>query len=140
MTLDNKKTTKNTLTEMNEALSKLIKEKTFDKRITCSAAHEIANTTGTSPEDIGKQIDLMEYRLTKCQLGLFGYKNKKNLNPDIIITPKLNQKIDSAADDWKISCIACWDIAKDLDMHRLEIGSACEKKGLRIKPCQLGAF
>lgn len=126
--------------EIDDTLSKTIKEKAVDQKITCVIAHDIAKATGTCPADIGKQVDLVEYRLTKCQLGLFGYKNKKKLNPDIDITPELNQKIDAATNEGRISCLSCWEIAQNLDVHRLDVGSACEKKGLRIKPCQLGAF
>ena len=32
------------------------------------------------------------------------------------------------------------DAAKKLKIKRLDMGSACEKKNIKIKPCQLGAF
>ncbi|MBU1196834.1 MAG: hypothetical protein KKE62_15310 [Proteobacteria bacterium] len=142
MTHENKKdfAKKHPADEIDETLSKIITEKAVDQRITCHAAHDIAEMTGTCPADIGKQIDLVGYRLTKCQLGLFGYKNKKKLNPEIDIPPELNQKIDAAAVEGRISCLSCWEIAQNFDLHRLFVSSACEKKGLRIKPCQLGAF
>jgi hypothetical protein len=37
-------------------------------------------------------------------------------------------------------CAAAWDIAALREIPRLEVSSACEKLGIKIKPCQLDAF
>ena len=57
-----------------------ILKKTKNKKIPCAVAFEIAKTLQVSPEEVGKTADLMNFRLTKCQLGLFGYQPKKRLS------------------------------------------------------------
>jgi hypothetical protein len=54
--------------------------------------------------------------------------------------PDLNEQLDITSIDGRISCLECWTIAKKLKIKRLDMGSACEKKNIKIKPCQLGAF
>ena len=125
-------------------------DKTIEKKIqtivkkncvTCSLAHKAAQSLKKSPSEIGIQIDLLEYRISECQMGLFGYiDEEKKFDQTIKITSELNDKLDEVCKDGRISCIECWDIAKDLKQKRLDVGSACEKKKIKIKPCQLGAF
>ncbi|NOX34719.1 MAG: hypothetical protein GXP56_13475, partial [Deltaproteobacteria bacterium] len=93
------------------------------------------------PLEIGVQADLIEYRIAECQLGLFGYNDgQKIIDPGIEISPELSLELDKENQDGRISCLKCWEIAKKLKIKRLDLGSACEKKNIRIKPCQLGAF
>jgi len=42
--------------------------------------------------------------------------------------------------DEKLSCAAAWEIAGSLNISRTKVASACEAMGIKIKPCQLGAF
>lgn len=112
-----------------------------NNQIECSLAHKVANQLNAAPHEIGKQLDLQGCKIIQCQLGLFGYgKHKKNFNPDIIISSALNKRILTEQIDKSISCLKCWQLANELSISRLDIGSACDKKGLRIKPCQLGIF
>lgn len=109
--------------------------------LTCALAHQAGKTLNISPAEIGVQIDLLEYRITECQLGLFGYTGKKKkIDPDFEISPDLNDQLGRTSHDGRISCLECWDIAALLKIKRLDLGSACEKKNIRIKPCQLGSF
>ncbi len=50
-----------------------IKEKMSDGKISCAAMHGISKMLSVSPAEAGKTADLLEVRLLKCQLGLFGY-------------------------------------------------------------------
>ena len=126
---------------IDPAISKRINSLADDGNLTCSAAHKIAKEVGISALEIGVQTDLMEFRISQCQLGLFGYfPEKKRINPDIEISKDLMAALDKANRDGKISCSKCWEISKALKIKKLDLGSACEKKGIRIKPCQLGAF
>ncbi|MBA3011149.1 MAG: hypothetical protein KKF12_14150 [Proteobacteria bacterium] len=112
-----------------------------NNNLPCAAAHKAARDLGVSPSDIGIQTDLMEYRISQCQLGLFGYSpEKKKIDPNIEVSKALFTALDKASSDGKISCSQCWEIADTLKIKRLDLGSACEKINLRIKPCQLGAF
>lgn len=127
--------------QVHETIAEKIGVLSSGNNITCAAAHRAGKELNRSPLDIGIQIDLLEYRIAECQLGLFGYTGgQKKMDPDIHITPELNNFLDTASRDGRISCLECWDIAKKLKLNRLDLGSACEKKNIRIKPCQLGAF
>lgn len=110
-------------------------------RLNCAAAHRIAKNNGCTPEAIGIQADLLELRISTCQLGLFGYAGGlKNLNPDISVPDSTREKILAHQADGCLSCRESWDLATALGLSRPDMGSICEKLEIRIKPCQLGAF
>lgn len=108
--------------------------------ITCAAAHKAAKDLNTTPETIGAQIDLLEYRICNCQLGLFGHSTGKEFDTEKSFGPEIFSALENASDNGKIACKACWDIATELKMTRNDIGSACEQKGIKIYLCQLGTF
>lgn len=127
--------------QLIEEIAEKIKSHSHNGAITCSAAHQVCKALILPPSEIGIQIDLLELRITECQLGLFGYSNgEKRINPEIDISPDLENRLEKESIDGRISCLSCWNIAGSLKTKRLDIGSACEKKNIRIKPCQLGSF
>jgi hypothetical protein len=117
-------------------------EKLRDKNLlTCAAAHRAAADLQKSPKAVGIQADLMELRIIECQLGLFGYSPEpKRIDPAIEISDDLWAAIEDKSTDGCLSCKESWDLAKAVRISRLDMGSACEKINIRIKPCQLGAF
>ncbi len=126
---------------IDEPISKKINSLADNGSLTCAAAHRIAKDLDILPSDIGVQIDLMEYRISQCQLGLFGYSpEKKKIDPEIEVSQTLKDALETASIERRISCSQCWEIGDTLKIKRLDMGSACEKMGTRIKPCQLGAF
>jgi hypothetical protein len=126
--------------QLDEAVAEKIRAIAEKGRITCAAAHLISKKLDLPLSEIGIQIDLMDLRINECQLGLFGYPDGKKLNPDIVIPDDLDNQLDISVSDGRISCNDCWEIADRMKIKKLDIGSACEKKNIRIKPCQLGAF
>ncbi len=126
---------------IDESISKKISSLADNGSLTCATAHKIAKNLGILPQEIGVQTDLMEFRISQCQLGLFGYSpEKKKIDPEIEVSQTLKDALDRASVERRISCSQCWEIGDTLKIKRLDIGSACEKIGTRIKPCQLGAF
>lgn len=126
---------------LDPIISGKISSLTDNTQLTCAAAHRAARDLNLKPLDIGIQADLMEFTITRCQLGLFGYSpQKKNIDPDIEVSKALDDALDQATQEGRISCAQGWEIADAMKIKRLDLGSACEKKGIRIKPCQLGAF
>jgi hypothetical protein len=110
-------------------------------QITCAEAHRAASELNAPPSDIGVQMDLMELRLVKCQLGLFGHASDAGpVDTDIEVPNDLKTRLVNTSKEGRISCKDCWDIAGEFNMSRRDMGAACEKLNLRIKPCQLGAF
>ena len=119
----------------------LLEKKSENGTISCVNAHSVAEKAGITPEKAGIQADLIELRVVKCQLGLFGHPpDGKKLDPDVDISAELEQKLDNSSENGRITCRDCWKIADGMKIARNRVGSACEKKGLKIKQCQLGAF
>jgi hypothetical protein len=132
---------KHTDRQINKTITKKIQALANNNSLMCALAHQAGKALQVSPLEIGVQTDLLEYQIAECQLGLFGYSDgEKKIDPDIEITPDLNKQLDRANKAGRISCLECWDIAKNLKIKRIDVASACEKKNIRIKPCQLGAF
>lgn len=127
--------------EINEDLKKEILEQVKNNNMSCKKAEEIAEELGFSLGETGRAIDILNINITKCQLGLFGYgETKKIVQPAKEITPELKESITSALENERLSCAAAWEIAGKFNISRMKISSACEALGIKIKPCQLGAF
>jgi hypothetical protein len=127
--------------ELNETIARKIKEKLSENRISCAEAHSIAVNLSVDPADVGTAIDLLEVRIIKCQLGLFGYGKEKNIpvlsdktNPDI------EQAIKSSLINDRLPCSTSWEIAKKFNVSKPMVAAACETLNIKISPCQLGAF
>lgn len=126
---------------INPKIAALLEKEAVNRTITCKALHDIAENLGIKPKEVGVQADLMELRLKKCSLGLFGYEpSGKNLNKDVQITEALLSEIQKISANNRTSCIQCWSVASKLNISKRDIGSACDKIGIKIKHCQLGAF
>nr|WP_319493046.1 hypothetical protein [uncultured Desulfobacter sp.] len=127
--------------QLDPALTTPIMQASSNGKLACASAHRLAKTQKCSPSHIGTQADLLEFRITQCQLGLFGYaKGKKNFNPDSDMTPQLKDRILECQADGQITCKTCWELALEFKMSKLDMGSVCEQLEIRIKPCQLGVF
>ena len=112
-----------------------------DGRVSCSVAHDIAAELGVTPAEVGKAMDLLEYRVIKCQMGIFGYgPDKKILKPAATVSDELRDRVLAAASEGRVSCASCWKVAEALGIQKMAVAAACDTLGLKIKPCQLGAF
>jgi len=128
-------------TTCDPEIAEAIKQKTTDGRITCADAHHIASQLNVSPAEVGVCIDLLENRLSQCQLGLFGYRpHKKLIKPVEDVPPELAQTIAELQAGNRISCMSCWDIAKRYGCSKVKVASVCETLNLKISSCQLGTF
>ena len=128
-------------TQMDPAVKQEIVDKSKNNEIACAVAFQIAKELEATPADVGKGIDLLNIRLVKCQLGLFGYSPiKKAVKPKAPQSPDLEEAIRKALVEKKLSCRAAWDIAHRFDVPKMTVSAACEALEIKIKPCQLGAF
>lgn len=112
-----------------------------NKEIPCAVAFEIAGTLQVSPDAVGMTADLMNFKLIKCQLGLFGYQPQKKIakHPDRI-TEDLKNAIADQLVQGRLSCRSAWDIASGLKIGKMKVSGACEAMDVKIKDCQIGAF
>ena len=107
----------------------------------CAVAFDIATTLGGAPSRVGKTADSMNVSLSKCQLGLFGYTpNKKIVESRTPEQPAVTDAIGGALVDDRLPCAKAWEIATGCGIAKLAVANACEAMGVKIKPCQLGAF
>ena len=127
--------------ELNDVIAARIREKTSENTISCAEAHDIAVNLNAEPADVGTAIDLLEIRINKCQLGLFGYGKQKSIPP---LSDKINPVFESAVKaslvDGRLTCIAAWSISKRFNVSKAMVAAACETMKIKISACQLGAF
>jgi len=118
-----------------------ILKRTQNEKIPCAVAFEIAKALQISPEKVGKTADLINFKLTKCQLGLFGYQpQKKIVKPQDSVNVDVKDAVFDALVQKRLSCKQAWDIASRLQVSKMTVSGACETMGVKIKNCQLGAF
>lgn len=123
------------------AIAEALTAKAQEGSVSCAAAHKIAADLSVSEAEVGKALDLLELRIAKCQMGLFGYSPEKRVvKPAESVSPELEAAVRDAAPKNRITCAECWRIADDFRMSRLEIGNVCEALKIKVSPCQLGAF
>ncbi|MCF8052696.1 MAG: hypothetical protein K9L59_15745 [Desulfobacterales bacterium] len=122
-------------------IAEAVERRGGEKGLACAVAFDIAASLGVEPMEVGKTADLLGCRLTKCQLGLFGYSpEKKIVGPKQPEDPAIIQAIENEVKNGRISCKQAWGIAKRFGVRKMTVSSACEAIGIKIKPCQLGAF
>ena len=123
------------------AIAAALEEVVEAGRVACAVAHDLAAELGVTPAEVGVTIDLLEGRIIKCQLGLFGYlPEKKIVKPAEKVSAELRGRLERAAIAGRIGCAECWEIAREQGIQKIAVATACENLGLKVKPCQLGAF
>ena len=110
-------------------------------KIPCAVAFEISRFLKVSVAKIGETADLLDIKIIKCQLGLFGYKpHKKKVRPQENINKDLTDAINNGLVDGKLPCKKAWDIASRFKIGKMAISGACETLNIKITACQLGVF
>lgn len=112
-----------------------------NNELACAVAFKIAEEQQVSPDAVGMTADLLNVKLVKCQLGLFGYKpQKKIVKIKRSVSQDLKDAVADALVDGRLSCQSAWDIASRFKVQKMEISSVCEFMQIKINKCQLGAF
>jgi hypothetical protein len=114
-------------------------------KLPCAVAHYIAAYLGATPLDVGKEATATGVRLYQCQLGLFGYGRKgqsayKIVGRKVEVGQEVLDLIRAGVSEGRISCARLWEIADSTGVIRAEVGNAADSLGIKITPCQLGAF
>ena len=124
----------------DERVAGAVREKAAAGGIDCAEAERIGSALDVPLAEIGRTLDLLELRIGRCQLGLFGYPEGKAVHPAAAVDTGLDAAIRGRLADGRLPCKAAWEIAAERKIARMEVSSACETLKIRIKPCQLGAF
>jgi len=127
--------------KVDPKVAEALKKKAQKGDVTCAIAFNIAEAADVLPIEIGFTMDRLEVPITKCQLGLFGYSPVSRIIQKAETVPnELEKAIRGAMIDGRLPCEASWKIAKEFKMARIRVSAACEKLGIKISHCQLGAF
>ncbi len=113
----------------------------LNSELSCAAAFLIAKKCNVSPCKVGVIADLINCRLVKCRLGLFGYKpDKKIVTPVKTTDQKFKDTITDNLVEGKLACKSAWDIAFCFKVNKMTVSGICESINIKINKCQLGAF
>ena len=127
--------------EADPRIVETLKQRVPDGEMPCAVAFKIASDLDVEPNLVGQTADLLELRLVKCQMGLFGYKpNKRIVKPAETVSKELETRIRQELTDNRLSCEKAWKIAEQLGLRKMAVSSACEAMKIKINGCQLGAF
>jgi len=128
----------------NEQIAKAIREKAPGGELACAVAEKIAKDLMVGIPEVGVTADLLEMKIKKCQLGLFGWGKKPDHGKDIRATDsvsvEMKNALEEATQNGVVTCAAAWAIADRLGIQRKAVSAACETLELKIRKCQLGAF
>jgi len=114
-----------------------------DAKLPCAFAFRIAKDNGWTPAQVGREADRLGVRISRCQLGLFGYEvfRQKGIIHTLGDVPgDVTVSLRAASVNDQISCEALWRIGKEHGLPRVAMACAAETLDLRVAPCQLGCF
>jgi hypothetical protein len=126
---------------LDERIAQEIRAQVLEGGLFCAIAFKIAKDLSVSPTDVGRNADLLELPILKCQLGLFGYPPPgKVVKPAESVAPDLEKAIRKELVNGRISCSSVFSLSAKYNLPKMVVSSACEKIGVKINSCQLGAF
>jgi hypothetical protein len=130
---------------MDERLYRAMEERLVDGMLPCNQAFAIAQILDLEPLTVGQAANDSGIRISRCQLGLFGYGPKTEGKHKIVhamdsVPERLAARLRSEAGQEGITCASVWKAADALGFKRIEASSAVEAMGLKVSRCQLGCF
>jgi hypothetical protein len=116
-----------------------------DGQLPCALAHKVADELGVMPEVLGAAAKEAGIRITRCQMGLFGYGPKGTPSYRVVraadhCPEDLTAEAKAALVDSRLPCRAAWALAKRRGLTYRGMGDILEAPGLKVKPCKLGQF
>lgn len=128
-------------TKLDPSVAGAIKAKVKDGKISCAVAFKIARKLNITPAEVGVALDLMEVRISRCQLGLFGYTPEEmSLEPAESVSTDLEDAIRNVLVNDRLPCDASWEIADTFGIPKMHVSAACDALNIKISACQLGSF
>jgi hypothetical protein len=126
-----------------DAVVERIRSSAVNGRLPCPAAFRIAAELGITPLEVGEKATQLGIKISRCQLGLFGYDDlgsKSVVTPMKNVPERLKAEITAHLVDGRLPCEAAWEIAKKLQIGKVRVSGAAEALGIKISSCQLGCF
>lgn len=130
---------------MTTKLENEIRANLRDGKLPCAVAWRVADRIGVARGAVGEMADRLDIRISHCQLGLFGYGEKrlgehKIVKPPETLHPALADAIRGAARDGRVTCAQLFEIAERLGRPPMDASAHAEALGIKIAQCQLGCF
>jgi len=131
---------------MDERLTARIQTSLVDGHLPCPFALAIAHELGLPPLEVGRTADAQKVRISRCQLGLFGYGPKAEGKSKIVqamlqvpddLAARLRAALNPAG---QLTCAAAFAVAQEAQRPRQEIANAAQALDIHIAACQLGCF
>ncbi len=125
-----------------DPLERAIHEALIGERLPCERAFALASRLGVAPIRIGEAANRLVLRISRCQLGLFGFEDDEpgRMSPAPHVLDPLREAIQARRVEGKVPCAAAWETAAAFGLPKLEVADAIEGLGLRVSRCQLGCF
>ncbi len=130
---------------VGEALAGAIDAALVEGQLPCDEAFRIAGELKVSPAEVGRAADELGVRISRCQLGLFGYGPKAEgrhriVQPLPAVPPRLSEEMIARLEGGRLPCAVAWGVAKRLGLARLQVSGAADTLRIKISSCQLGCF
>jgi hypothetical protein len=138
---------------MDQSIRQAMQARLEDGKLPCTQAFAIAQSLNVDPLQVGLAATETGIRISRCQLGLFGYGPKAEGKHKIVhamdqVPERLAGRLRAEAEasrqsptiDEGITCAAVWRAADGLGYPRIKAASAVEAMGLKVSRCQLGCF
>lgn len=125
------------------SLERAIQESLVGGKLPCVNAFLVAEGEGVAPRAVGGEATRLSIRISRCQLGLFGYEStgqKRIVHPEEKVSRQLERAIRVRLIDGRLPCEAAWEIASQQKLSKLDVATAAETLHVRISACQLGCF
>ncbi len=130
---------------VEESLAQAIRGALVEGQLPCAEAFRLAEELKIKPATVGQAADELGVRISRCQLGLFGYGPKAEGKHRIVqplpeVPPQVSQEILARLQEGRLPCAIAWGIARRLGLSKLEVSSAAEALKIKVSCCQLGCF
>ena len=125
------------------SLARSIRESVVEGKLPCANAFRVAEKEGVSPHTVGREATRLSIRISRCQLGLFGYEDISGgrlVHFVENISDALTQVIRCRLAESRLPCEDAWAIASQQTLSKLDVANAAQTLGIRIAACQLGCF
>ncbi len=145
MTLEEKNIPDGAASDVSPEMKTTIEGHVKDGFLPCPQVYIIAKKMNMTPANVGAEADKLGIRLSRCQLGLFGYPGRQGWKgagvTEMPVPDGLEDTIKQAAkDENQIGCKTAWNLARKFRISRMQMGWVIETTGVRIANCQIGAF
>jgi hypothetical protein len=131
---------------MTQTIEARIRDVSSEGTLACAKGLALAEELGVYPMEVGDAANRLGIRISKCQMGLFGYGPKEEGKHRIVqslenVPPQWEAALrEVASSEGDLACSEAHRIARQVGSSYLDISNAAEGLGIHIRQCQLGCF